>query len=582
MQKRLILTGFITVLSAVAAVAQAPANDEAAAKAEFIKNLGAEVAAEVAQLRLPENRALMNARLGSIVWKNDRETASRYFYNAVSELLAAQAIAEESRNRAGPQFNDLLNSQSIRPQILGMIGARDASFALEALYQTRPSNVAKAVADPVSGSGRSLNGGSTSYLALGEFNLEQKLLRMAAEQSPEKAAAILRAAIDQRLTGETLNMLKKIAENDPDEANALAGKVAGKLLKSDMRIGSQFNYEEVGIATSLLTECMAAAASPSQKHIKIGDNEARDLAEKVIALYTDNAGSIGFVPLSVLEPIAKRFVPAAYPKLAKAASSLSGRFGGGFRPVAVNEEYTKFMNSGASADEMIAAAPKFAPQLRHSIFQSASGKLAQAGRYDEALALLNSNFTGDELDSAVNMLNWSYANSLTSKGEYAQAEAVIAQMPEQNRVSALGSYALTLFNKDPKELRDKAASILRQARGLLPAHVETNTDVSQLMQLIACMATVSPEDAFREIDQLATDLAPLFEAWAIVNGFQGNSVRQGEFLMSNGLNFGIYIDQSIFRNLAKTDPERTMRSISAFGRRELRTLMKMQLLESGI
>ena len=89
-----------------------------------------------------------------------------------------------------------------------------------------------------------------------------------------------------------------------------------------------------------------------------------------------------------------------------------------------------------------------------------------------------------------------------------------------------------------------------------------------------CKADARYPTAFDQINELT-------EAWAIVNAFQGGNVRQGEYLLTNGFNFGVYIDPSTYRTLAQKDFDRTMPLIDGLRRREMRILILTSLLEGG-
>src|SRR5688572_26140158 len=80
--------------------------EKAARRAKLI----AAIEEDASQLRLPENRAYINVRIGAAAWKNDPESARKLFRAAINDLIAAQQAAEASKTPS--QFHDLLNSQN--------------------------------------------------------------------------------------------------------------------------------------------------------------------------------------------------------------------------------------------------------------------------------------------------------------------------------------------------------------------------------------------------------------------------------------------------------------------------------------
>jgi len=196
--------------------------------------------------------------------------------------------------------------------------------------------------------------------------------------------------------------------------------------------------------------------------------------------------------------------------------------------------------------------------------------------------LLSDKFEDDALESAVSSLNWHYANYLMNRGDFDAAEAMIMQFGEAHRVASLSSLATAVFNKNPQENRTRANGILQRARSLLPEKPETSNELSQLLQLINTMVGIESSEAFRNFEPVVDQMNQVIDASAVVMGFQGGNIRQGEYFLSGGLNFGVYLDTSVFRTLAQKDFGRTMQLVDSFHRREMRILILAYLLEGGI
>lgn len=581
MAKRISLSVFLVLLSAFGLFAQDAAADREAEKlkAERRAKLIEAILIDAAQLKLPENRALVSAKLGAAIWKNDTERGTTLFRNAIGELIAAQSLAEANKS-PNHQYHDLLNSQSLRPLILNTIAAADAEIALDSLYKSRPLAIQKALAAGGSGGKISNRQANNAYLGQQEINLEQRIIRMIAEQKPERSIAILKESIKKQLSGETLAMLRKVWEKEPAAGNELANDVADRLIsKPFFGKNNQASYDLINLSNTILTEYVQER-SPEQKYIGFDDSRMRSLAGKVIAAYIERGAAMGYIPLQQLEPIAKRFSPGSYEQLKKAAENTRNYGHHGIRQN--DEEYTKLMNSNPTAETLIAEAKKFPLETRRSIYSNAANKYSDAGQYERAVALLTDNFDDDALESAISGLNWYYAHHLINRGEFDAAESMMMQFSESNRISALTSLAMTVYNKNPEENRARANGILQRVRSYLPEKPETNNELSQLLQLINTMANIEPAEAFRNFEPVVDQINQLTEAWAVVNGFQGGNIRQGEYFMSGGFNFGIHIDTSIFRTFAQKDFARTMTLVESFNRREMRMLLLIGLLEGGV
>lgn len=532
------------------------------------------ITADARELRLGENRAIVFAKVGSLLWELDQKRAQGLFQDAVNELIGAQAAAEAAR-KSGYQ-NELLTGQSTRPQILQTIAARDAEFALHSLYKTRPAAIDRAISNSRAKDLKIRNyPGNDQYIAQSELNLEQTLMRQAAEQNPERAIALLKAALKNGVSGETLNLLRKLYEKDPNAANEMAGDIVSQISRKTFLIANQPDYQSLQVAMSFLSE-FVRERPPTEKALRFDGSQMRSLAEKLIAFYLERGSQYGYGLGPQIIQVAEKLMPAAVEKLKQLENTMTRR---GFH-VNQDENLTKLLNSDTPVEQMLAEVGKLPAESRGQVYQSAANKLLAAGDVTRARAVLNDNFSDDALENAVSSLNYSYAYQLMNEGRFAEAEALIDEFPDSNQNGALIALANTVFSRDAVKNKSYAAALLEKARSQLPAKPETSNEMSQTMQIIGAYSGIEPTEAFRMFDGLVQQINELTEAAIVINGFQGNSnVRQGEMVISQGNSFGFYLDFSIVRNLAQNDLDRTLSLIGTFSRREMRVGMKQQLLE---
>jgi hypothetical protein len=182
------------------------------------------IVSDASTLRLGENRAFVLAKAGNLLWELDRRRARDLFVTAIDELVAEQNIADEERRVR--RSEDLLNSQSTRPQILNIIASRDATLALELFVKSRPPGISRAIAGENSRSEK-ITGYSTglAYVAQSEQNLEHSLVRMAADQDPERAVRLIRDALKKGVSGETMNYCESLRERTPFSQTRHSGKL---------------------------------------------------------------------------------------------------------------------------------------------------------------------------------------------------------------------------------------------------------------------------------------------------------------------------------------------------------------------
>lgn len=563
----------------------APKIDPARVAAEKLAKqvtLSEQVLNEVQGLRLGENRAHVYAKIGAMLWKSDPKTAKDLFQRAVNDMLNAQMAAEsEEKNRQNG--NDLRVSIAIRPVVLTPIGGLDAEFALESLYRTRTPAIQRAllqVSETVEGKvGNS--GGNSNVVAQNEFMLEQRLIRMAAEQNPERASKLLQESIKKGLSSETLSLLKKLYEKDPESADSLAAETMDKLLGSTFSTDPT-DQKAISLSQSILNDSLRVR-KPGAKELTFTDSNLRSLANKIIN-YAISAGQnirMSGVGIPALIKFAEKYSPGMVTALKKLEKANMPPGTAGIVP---DSDSRKLMESSMPASQLVTEAKKLPAESRAPVYQNAAMKMARAGDYNAALDLINANFTGRALENAINQLNWAHADYLINQGKYQEAERLIDDFPLANRLSALINLAQKAFAKNAEENKTYSMSVLQKVRSMLPNRPSDNMELIQFTALTSAYAPIEPSEAFSTFEPVIPMLNELVDANAIVQAFQSTSnVRSGEFVLSNGgFSYGFFMDPSLFRNLAKADFERTTKLIDNFARREMRINLKLQLAENGL
>lgn len=551
-------------------------SDKVAKEKERQKNVLLEqIVGDVPNLKLGENRALVFAKVGYQFWATDEKRARALFQNAIGELINAQTLAEADKKNTNYQ-NELVTGQTTRPQILNTIASRDAELALEYLFKTRPAAISKAFSSPAN-SKISNSSANYRYLATNEFNLEQSFIRLAADQNPERAATLLKESLKKGVSGETLNLLKKLHAKDAETANELAVEIVGKLIQSKFTAENQPDYQNINVVVVFLTEFIREK-TPTEKALKFDDSQMRNLAEKLISFNLRQSGSYGYYNPYQIIPIAEKLAPAAVEQLKKLQRNNPRRsFDWNYDP-----DVSKLLNGETTAEQLLVEAKKFPVNSRRQIYQTAANKFVQQGDFSRATEVLTDNFSDDALEEAIRNLNSQYSYNLISAEKFAEAERIIDEMPENQRNSSLINLANAIYQKNPEENKSYAVAVLEKARALISEKPENSSEMSNLMQIITTYSNIEPTEAFRLFVPLIPQINELSDAAVIVNGFQGNSnIRQGEFLMTQGISYGFSgADFSVLQILAKNDFDRTMNLVDGFARLEIRIVLKLQLAES--
>ena len=148
-----------------------------------------QIAKDAEALRLAENRALVAAKLAEGVWKYDEKRAREFFQTAISELVVAQIQAEANKKQAGMLYG-LVNGISPRQEILTMIAAHDAEFALDSFYKSRPAKFNGILTNP-----EEMKKPTSRQFVQSEISFEQTLIARVSEQNPQRAVKLARESL---------------------------------------------------------------------------------------------------------------------------------------------------------------------------------------------------------------------------------------------------------------------------------------------------------------------------------------------------------------------------------------------------
>lgn len=571
------LAGFVLLLLTSASgfvIAQDKGSDD---KATEVRKHWADVVsqtlAETQNLRLPENRAMAYVLGGVFIWESDPKQARQLFQTAAVELIAAQESAE-ARRKSDPN-NELLRGGNSRTQILNTIASRDAELALELLVKTRPAIVQAAMLSVGEKTTKVNDGwGANRGLVQTERSLEESFYRLASEQNPQNAIRLLEELLKKGVTTQTLDVLRKIAEKDEAAAADLAKQAVSRLLSESYLFEDQPNYTNLQVSMAFLRQHMQTG----EKKLKLDASQMRSLAEKLIAAYLGEKRVAPYIG-SDIQKIAEKVSPAHVPAIKKAASAAQT----GSSPSSGNEaSFQRLFQQETPVATMIEEAANYSTNQRRQIYQAASNRLTEAGDHQAARAILTNNFDGVDREQAILNFNRQLFYRYANAEKYADAEALIEEFPDTERVALLASLAQMVFAANEKENRSLAVSYLTRAYQALAQGPETSEQMSMLSQVINGYIIVDIAEGIRLFEGVVPKINELTEASAILGGFQGQQmVRSGEFVMSQGDHFSRYgADTSILTAFAKADPDRTVKIIDRFSRAELRIFLKLQLASS--
>jgi hypothetical protein len=567
----------VALLCSVAVLAQSE-DDAVKARREKLNAVLEESLGDVQNLRLPENRAFLYARIGNVMWPQDQKRARSLFLHAATELVNAQNYAE-SRRSINP-YSELLTGGSTRQQILNTIASRDAELALELLVKTRPAAIQRAFeSDPDKSKKINNYNQNNANLIQNENYMEQNFYRMAAEQSPERAVRILKESLSKGVSNETFNQLNRLAEKDAGVAAEMGSQVIEKLLRGSFMAAEQPHYANIQLTQSILNHYVSTQNGEGIK-LKFDSSPIRDLASKFISACLTDKQLAPYVGASIL-PIAEKLLPSSVERIKKATGHMYPQNGNGMSDI--DAAYQKLMENDTPIEQMLAAVDKFPSSHRRGIYQTASNKLMGQGNWQGAREVLSENFADEDRDQMLSNFDQQLAYNLVGQSKFADAERVIDGLPEQQRVSLLVYLSNAVFARDPKENKAHASALLEKARQLTSEKPENSNEMNMLTQVIGGYSQIDPAEAIRLYEGIVPKIVELTDASAVLNGFQVNSnVRDGEFLITQGdpfNNFGGNL--SMLGAFSRFDFDRTMKLVDSFNRPEMRISLRLQLLDGS-
>ncbi len=545
----------------------AQVSDEKKAEKQKQQNVLLEQIAKDAEvLRLPENRALVLAKLGDGYRNTDEKRARQLFQSAINDLVTAQNEADAEKKQNGSLYG-LIYGTAPRQEILMLIANYDAEFALDAFYKSRPPKIAQALAANNTEKKESEGGQFT----VNETNFEQSLISKVSEQSPQKAIKLFRESLAKGVTYEAFNFIEKLKTKNFDLADQLAVEVADKLIASDFAKDAQ----AASLSAAFISE-YGKKPEPNVKTIKIEDRMLRDLMAKIVKnlLKSEESG----YEIESLLPLVEKFAPESLAALKqrKAKYDKENR----------REEYagyTQLLESNPSPEKLLSEADKYPDELKNQLYYAAAEKYAQSGNVEGAKKLIVSKLPENERENYLTQMNYNLINQAITAEKYDEAAGLINLIPVENsRFYFLIQLATTIYQKNPTDNKTKALGVVNQAREMIPQPVETLEDISLLMQLATTVAEIDAEQAFPILESLTYQINEYVEAAVIIGKYRSDgSVRRGELIVNSyGAVNGLNSMTQILSTLRNKDFGRAAAFVSGFQRPEVRVSLAMQLIDN--
>ncbi len=580
----------------LSAIAQSNKPQEAAktaeqkkAKEELEKKalaLVEEIIKEMSSLRLAENRILVQATLGDLLWKHDEKRARIFFKQSLDQMAEITINNKQELDPLKTYQSNLSNQarDQLRQEVLQIIARRDARLARDFLRNNR-QNLRAPGAHP-----------AYDETAAQEINLASQIVAT----DPKEAFQIAEEHLEKGFQQGLIQLLTKLREKDSQLGDRLADAIMKKL--------RSVNLSEDHAAASFAFVLLRAALHPD------GGNDEEDEPRAPKAATAANLDERMIQELMSMVVNAALTRPTSNPKkkdededeepgeyllmelesmikdVEKYAPARAAALKARIAEINVDEdpeekkaaEFESVMENG-SADALIAAAAKAPDEMRDNLYQQAAMKAFADGNTDKAKQIINEHFSDpDRRDQMIEYLSQQEIWRAAAEGKLEKTRLLLADVAPEQRPAVLTQLAAVIAEKGDKKM---AEQVLNEARDMIGGQATNFMELLMLLEIARIYGSIEAAKGFEIIDPIVDHLNALIGAAAVLDGFEFTrhfkdgelmpylpSIISGMVLMcarNNGL-------------LARGDFERAKATADRFQRSDVRIMARLAIAQGSL
>lgn len=591
---------WILIFSAFAASAQTSPTEPQSEKDKAAQELEKEVlklaqqaVTEANGLKLWQNRALVYALAGDVLWKTDQKKARSLFRDASNELVLGIQVPKDKQKSYYEDY-DWWQDNSPRKAVLLLVAAYDADLALEMLLETRPPNLQasidayntpQALTTQNKTQVQIMNEQKNKFKAQQEIQLEQQFAVKAAEQDPKKAAKLLRDSLAKGFSQSIADLLAKINEKDEKLGGELLAEVLEKLNDTDfkqkddaMNLGSYF------LRQSFSSETMKAQ-NPKFKPLKIEARDLKMLAGKLAdyLLVQTTIDKLWNFPqmLSIIE----KYAPEKAALLKQREAEVKKLLPEYMRSWQESEKLVNDPNT--TAEKLIEESEKYAAYEKFRLYSAAVDRSVAAGTSDKIRQTLQNLPDSKQRNDALDYLDSKISDKAIKDDKLGEVQQLVAKSgSESAKIKLLVNLAVGYQKKNTEESRKTANDLMTEARKLVGDIPESKEEVANILKIAAGYAEIEPDKSFPLLSPLMDMTNDMLTAYALLSKYNKseNMFRQGEMIFTQSLGFGgAYLQYGKeLKLLATADFGKTKNLIDNLRRDDVKVLMKIMLAEAVI
>jgi hypothetical protein len=549
-------------------------------------------AVEANSLKLWENRALVYALAGDMIWASDQKRARQLFRNAANELTAGNTVPKE---KPKDYFEDYSWWEDFSPRrsVLLIIATYDPDWALELLLETRPAELQAAINtqnqppignSPVKTQAQSITDQKNKFKIQRELELEQGFAAKAAEQNPEKAAKLIRESLKKGVSEAAFGLVQKVSQKDQKLGKELLDEIVQKILASDFKQSENSTRVAGFLLFQASSPEIMKAENPKFKPLKLEDKQLKDIAAKIADFYLQQTDFRGMFEMNMFMPTFEKYVPEKIPLLKQKETAFKK-----LMPAEMSgfSDANKLINDPAiKPEKLIEEAEKFSGYQKLELYRAAVNKLIDAGQGEKARELIQNTPDSKQRDDILTFINETLSAKAISDDKLDDVQKIIAKTEsDSSKVKILVDLAVGFEKKKTKETHETAAKLMDDARRLVSGFPESSEDVDDILKLASGYAAVEPDKAFPYLTTMIEMTNDLLTAKSLLSKYNKRNVnfKQGELIFTNsfGYNVGGYTKYGKELGLlAAADFGRTKGLIDQFRRDDVRVLVKIMLAQS--
>lgn len=565
-----------------------PTPEKDKARLELEKNaldLADSAANEANGLKLWENRALIYALAGDLLWKTDQKRARQLFQNAANELSLGNAVPKE---KPKDYYDDYGWWQDFSPRhaVLQTIATYDADWALELLQETRPPDLQAAIiaqSQPQVPSkqpktqAQTLNEQKNKYKVQREIQLEQSFAVKAAEQNPKKAAKLIRESLKKGVSSSAIELIYKVRDKDEELANELLNEIVQKIIDTDFKQKD----EVVMIAGQFLFQSgspeLMKSYNPKFKPLKVDEKYLKEIANKLADHYLQSTDRRNSWQIAQISTAIEKYAPEKAAQLKKLIPE---------EQKSRNDINNLLSNPDTKPEKLLEEAEKFAGYEKYELYRAAVDKFAETGQGEKVRELLKNVPESKQRDDALAYLDEKLSAKAIKDDKLDDVQKIISKTEsETSKVKLLVDLAVGFQKKNTKESRENALKLMEDARRLVSSFPENDEDVADMLKLASGYAVIEPDKAFPYLTTLIEMTNDLLTAGSLIAKYNRRNFafKQGEMIFTNNFGYGVSSYTKYSKELsllAAADFGRTKGLIDQLRRDDTRVLFKIALAQS--